>query len=147
MTLATRVLASGTGWMVTDTVCTAGPRDPVFEEMHDTVCIAAVTQGTFQYRTESWRAGLAPGGMILGNAGACFECGHEHTTGDRCLAFHFAPEHLESIVADVPGVRRTTFAVPSLPPLPRLMPLLAAAEAARDDGDGRELEELALRVA
>ena len=92
---------------MTDSVCTAGPHDRPFEEMHDTVCIAAVTEGTFQYRTESGGAVLRPGGVILGNAGACFECGHEHTTGDRCLAFHFAPEHLESIVADVPGVRRS----------------------------------------
>jgi len=37
------------------------------------------------------------------------------------------------------------FAVPNLPPLPSLLPLVAAAEAARDDGAA--LEELALRVA
>jgi AraC family transcriptional regulator len=147
MALTSRIVASGPGWTVRDSICTAGPADRPFEEMHDTVCIAAVVEGTFQYRTENGRAVLAPGGIILGNAGACFECGHEHTTGDRCLAFHFAPEHLESIVAQVPGVRRAAFAAPSLPPLPILLPLLAAAEAARDDGDGEELEELALRVA
>jgi AraC family transcriptional regulator len=73
MTLTTHVLASGSGWTVTDTVCTAGPRDRVFEEVHGTTCIGAVVEGTFQYRTESGRAVLAPGGMILGNAGACFE--------------------------------------------------------------------------
>jgi AraC-like DNA-binding protein len=128
-------------------VCTAGPADRPFEEVHDTACIAAVVEGTFQYRTSNGRAVLAPGGVILGNSGACFECGHEHTTGDRCLAFHFSPEHLETILAEVPGVRGAAFAVPSLPPLPALMPLLAAAEAARDDGDGAALEELALQVA
>jgi len=37
------------------------------------------------------------------------------------------------------------FSVPRLPPLPSLSPLLADAEAARDDGDRAELEELALR--
>src|SRR5262245_766376 len=99
MTLSSRILASGRGWTVRDSVCSAGPHDRPFEEMHDTVCIAAVVEGTFQYRTENGWAVLAPGGVILGNAGACFECGHEHTTGDRCLAFHFSPEHLESIVA------------------------------------------------
>ena len=50
-------------------------------------------------------------------------------------------------MAAVPGARRTAFAVPRLPPLPALMPLIAAAEAARDDRDGAALEELALRLA
>jgi len=131
---------------VSDIVCGAGPRDRPFEERHDSVCIAAVTAGTFHYRTTLGGAVLAPGALLLGNHGTCFECGHEHSTGDRCLSFHFAPDQLESIVAAVPGVRRTAFAVPRLPPLPSLVPLLAAAEAARDEDDGAELEELALRL-
>jgi AraC family transcriptional regulator len=147
MALTSRIVASGPGWMVRDSVCTAGPGERPFEEVHDTVCIAAVVEGTFQYRTSNGRAVLAPGGMILGNSGACFECGHEHAAGDRCLAFHFSPDQMETILADVPGIRRVAFAVPSLPPLPALMPLLAAAEAARDEGDDAELEELSLRVA
>jgi AraC family transcriptional regulator len=84
---------------------------------------------------------------LLGNEGCCFECGHEHATGDRCLAFHFAPRYWESIVAEIPRVRRSTFALPRLPPSPRLMPLIAAAEAARDDGDATALEEMALHLA
>ena len=146
MGITSHLLASGPGWLVSDVVCTAGPRDRPFEERHDAVCIAVVTEGTFQYRSAHGAAVLAPGAVLLGNEGDCFECGHEHGTGDRCLAFHFAPGHLEAIVAAVPGARRVAFAVPRLPPLPPLMPLLAAAEAARDDGDGAELEELALRL-
>jgi AraC-like DNA-binding protein len=102
-------------------------------------------QGTFQYRSTQGSAILAPGAVLLGNEGACFECGHEHGTGDRCLAFHFEPAHLEAITAAMPGARRTEFVVPRLPPLSPLMPLIAAAEAACDDG--AELEELALRLA
>jgi AraC family transcriptional regulator len=147
MAPCSRLLASGPGWGVSDIVCSAGPRDRPFEERHDAVCIAAVTQGSFQYRSTLGAAVLAPGAVLLGNAGTCFECGHEHGGGDRCLSFHFTPDHLESIVAAVPGARRTAFAVPRLPPLPSLMPLLAAAEAARDDGNGAEFEELALRLA
>jgi AraC-like DNA-binding protein len=90
---------------------------------------------------------LAPGSLVLGNHGTCFECGHEHGTGDRCLAFYFAPELMESVAAAVPGVRRVEFAVPHLPPLGSLVPLLAAAKAARDDSDPAELEEVALRLA
>jgi AraC-like DNA-binding protein len=147
MSLTTRVLASGSGWSVSDVICTAGPRDRPFEERHETVSIAAVTAGTFQYRTDGGRAVLAPGGILLGNAGAWFVCGHEHGNGDRCLAFSFTPSLLESIVAAVPGARRLIFGVPHLPPLPPLMPLLATAEAARDAEDAPELEELALRLA
>jgi AraC-like DNA-binding protein len=147
MSLTTRVLASGPGWNVRDVICTAGPHDRSFEERHDAVSIAAVMEGTFQYRTAGGRAVLAPGGLLLGNPGACFECGHEHGTGDRCLAFSFTPALAETIAAAVPGARRTTFAVPHLPPLAGLMPLLATAEAARDEADAAELEELALRLA
>jgi AraC family transcriptional regulator len=141
------LLASGPGWSVRDIVCTAGPHDRPFEERHDAVCIAVVTHGTFQYRSELGAAVLAPGAVLLGNEGYCFECGHEHGTGDRCLAFQFAPDRLEEIVAAVPGARQAAFAVPHLPPSPRLMPLIAAAEAARDGGDGGELEELGLLLA
>src|SRR5262245_12939527 len=147
MALSSHLLASGPGWSVSDVTCSAGPRDRPFEERHHAACIAAVTQGTFQYRSPRGSAVLAPGAVLLGDEGSCFECGHEHTAGDRCLAFHFAPDHLEAIVAAVPGARRMAFVVPRLPPLPALMPLLAAAEVARDAGDERELEELALRIA
>ena len=146
MAMTPQLLASGPGWSVSDVVCTAGPRDRPFEERHHAICIAAVTQGTFLYRSPQGAAVLGPGAALLGNDGTCFECGHEHGSGDRCLAFHFAPDHWEAIVAAVPDARRIAFAVPRLPPLPRLMPLLAAAEAARDTRDGAALEELALRL-
>ena len=147
MIFVSHPLASGPGWSVSDVVCMAGPDDRPFEERHDAVCIAAVTQGTFQYRSSSGAAVLAPGALLLGNAGQCYECGHEHGSGDRCLAFHLAPALFETVVAALPGVRRASFAVPRLPALSRLMPLLAAAEAAREDGDGAEFEELAFRLA
>jgi AraC-like DNA-binding protein len=147
MTLTARILGSGPGWTVSDIVCDAGPSDRPFEEVHEMACISAVTAGTFQYRTTSGSALLAPGSILLGNNGMCFECGHEHGIGDRCLAFHFSSELLEAVVAAVPGSRQIEFAVPNLPPLPSLAPLLAAAEAARDYGDGAAFEELALRLA
>jgi len=147
MASAAHLLASGPGWRVSDIVCTAGPHDRRFEEQHDALCIAPVTEGTFQYRTRHGAAVLAPGAVLLGNPGECFECGHEHGTGDRCLAFHLAPELIETVVAAVPGARHLVFAVPRLPPLPSLTKLLAAAEAARDDGDQAALEELALQLA
>jgi AraC-like DNA-binding protein len=147
MGISAHLLASGSGWRVSDIVCTAGPLDRPFEEQHDAACIAAVTQGMFQYRSTQGSAVLAPGAVLLGNDRQCFECGHEHGTGDRCLSFHFAPEFLEAIVAAEPRARRVVFTVPRLPPLAALIPLIAAAEAARDIGDAAELDELALRLA
>jgi AraC family transcriptional regulator len=147
MALTSRLLACGTGWRVEDVVCTAGPHDRPFEERHDGVCIAAVTHGTFRYRSTLGSAVLAPGALLLGNDCHCFECSHDHGVGDRCLSFQFAPEFLETVVGVIPGARRMSFTVPRLPPNAALLPIVAAAEIARDDGDAGGLEEAALRVA
>lgn len=146
MSVAIQTIASGAGWRVLDVICTHGPQDRPFEEQRSETSIAVVTGGTFQYRTRQGSAMLVPGALLLGNAGTCFQCGHEHATGDHCLAFHFTPEHFECVAADVPGARAIAFTRPSLPPLPQLVPLLASAEAARDDGDADAFEELALRL-
>ncbi|MDP1911563.1 MAG: AraC family transcriptional regulator [Hyphomicrobium sp.] len=147
MTVTSQELASGPGWRVIDVICENGPHDRRFEEQHADVSIAAVTQGTFQYRTRQGSAVLVPGAVLLGNAGACFECGHDHGHGDRCLAFHVTPEFLENVASGVAGARRELFSAASLPPLPQLTPILAAAEAARDNRDSGAFEELALRLA
>jgi AraC-like DNA-binding protein len=147
MALVSRTLASGTGWRVEDVVCTSGPHDRPFEEHHDGVCIAAVTHGTFRYRSTLGSAVLAPGALLLGNNRHCFECSHDHSVGDRCLSFQFAPEFLERVIGAVPGVRRLSFTVPRLPPNPALLPIVAAAEAARDESDAGGFEEAALRMA
>ncbi|MBZ9967743.1 helix-turn-helix transcriptional regulator [Mesorhizobium sp. BR1-1-2] len=147
MTTSDRVIASGPGWQVSDVVCTAGAGDRPFEEEHRTFCIAAVTSGTFRYRASQGIAMLAPGAVLLGNPGTCYECGHEHGAGDRCLSFHFSPAYMERIVEGVPGARALAFETPRLPPLPALMPLLAEAEAARDVGETAAFEELGLRIA
>jgi AraC-like DNA-binding protein len=119
-------------------------------EQHSAFSIALVTDGNFQYRTAQGSALMTPGSLMLGNQGACFECGHQHTRGDRCLAFHFSPETFESIVAGVPGARRPVLDAPRLAPVPSVLGVLAAAQALRDaDGGGtpEEFRELALRLA
>jgi AraC family transcriptional regulator len=147
MTVTSQELASGPGWRVIDVICANGPHDRRFEEQHADISMAVVTQGTFQYRTRQGSAVLVPGAVLLGNAGACFECGHDHGHGDRCLAFHVTPAFMEAAASGVGGARRGPFAVASLPPLRPLLPVLAAAEAARDEGDSGAFEELALRLA
>jgi AraC-like DNA-binding protein len=143
MTAITHFLASGPGWRVDDVICTSGPGDRAFEEQHDGVCVAAVTRGTFQYRSTQGAALLTPGALLLGEDRHCFECGHDHGTGDRCLSFHFASDFFHAAA----GTRPVRFTTPNLPPLPGLIPIIAAGEAARDDGDAAELGEIAVRLA
>ncbi|MER8695146.1 AraC family transcriptional regulator [Mesorhizobium opportunistum] len=147
MTATTHTLAFGPGWHVADVICTAGAGDRPFEEAHRDFCVAAVTSGTFRYRAQQGTAMLAPGALLLGNPGTCYECGHEHGSGDRCLSFHFRPAYMERIVAGVPGTKALAFDAPRLPPLPALAPLLAEAEAARAMADKDAFEELSLRIA
>jgi AraC-like DNA-binding protein len=147
MALTSRLLAFGTGWRVDDVICTAGPQDRPFEERHDATCVAAVAHGTFQYRSTLGSAVFAPGALLLGNQRHCFECRHEHDVGDRCLSFRFAPEFLESVASAVPGARGISFTIPRLAPSPALLPIIAAAQSAREDGDGTEFEEVSLRLA
>jgi AraC family transcriptional regulator len=147
MAISAQILASGTGWSVRDVVCDHGPHDRAFTEKHAETAIAAVMEGSFQYRTQAGSAVLVPGALLLGNAGSCFECGHEHAQGDRCLAFHFTPAFFESVAAGVPGVRKARFSCASVPPASELIGVLAEAEAARDERDMAALEELATRFA
>jgi AraC family transcriptional regulator len=142
-----QTLAAGPGWCVRDVWCTAGPHDRPFEERHASVCVAAVTHGTFQYRSGHGTALLAPGAVLLGNHGHCFQCGHDHGVGDRCVSVQFAPDHWDEIVAAVPGARTATFSMPRLPPLPSLEPRIAALVAAGREPDTAELEERALEFA
>jgi AraC-like DNA-binding protein len=147
MTIDVQTLASGHAWNLREVLCSAGPHDRPFEERHDSVCLAAVTHGTFQYRSTHGSALLAPGAVLLGNHGHCFQCGHDHGVGDRCVSLHLAPAQWEEIVAAVPGARTTTFPIPRLPPLPLLEPLIAALVAACRERDAAELEELTFAFA
>lgn len=121
-----RVLACGDGWVAEDVVCSSGPRDPAFEERHDWVSVAAVLSGSFTYRNDFGRNLLTPGSLLLGDAGGCFTCGHQHGEGDRCLGFHFEPAFFEQLAADV-GAPEPRFRRTSLPAVRALAPLVARA--------------------
>ena len=146
-----RVLAQGDGWNVADVVCTSGPQDRPFEERHSHFCIAIVAAGTFQYRSDC-RSGarelMTPGSLFLGNAGRLFECGHEHSMGDRCVSFGYAPEYFERLAADA-GTRGTSPAFRALrvPPLRTLSPLLARACSGLTGSVNAPWEELSIQLA
>jgi AraC-like DNA-binding protein len=133
--LATRRLASGDGWSVSDVVCTAGPRHRPFEEQHPAACIAIVASGTFQYRSSAGRELMTPGSLLLGNAGQYYECGHEYAVADRCISFSYEPRYLEEIAADA-GVqcRKAHFSTLRVPPVRELSQVVSRACAGIPDG-------------
>lgn len=142
-----RTLAKGEGWRVSDVVCAQGPQDRTFEEKHRDVTIAAVLNGSFFYRGEAGRSLMYPGALLLGNAGTCFECGHDHGTGDRCLSFHFSRPFFEEIAATAAGSHRFRFPTNMLPALRQLAGPLMIVEAGALAADPISLEELAIGLA
>jgi AraC family transcriptional regulator len=143
---AARDLASGEGWSVSEISCGLGPQDRPFEERHDRVTIAAVVAGSFLYRSDSGTALLYPGAFLLGNAGSCYECGHDHGVGDRCVAFHFAPSFFEGIASAITGSSRFRFPTGMLPPLRRLTARGVEMEIVATDKNPLATEELAIRL-
>lgn len=141
-----RTLASGDGWRVDDVVCSNGPEDRPFDEQHGRVTIAIVTSGTFQYRGShsNGREMMTPGSIVLGSVGQCFECGHEHGMGDRCLSFSFTRECFETITGRS-GAR--AFRSLRLPPVRTLSPVIAEACAALMGSRDVAWEELSVRLA
>ncbi len=142
-----RLLAQGEGWSVSEVVCHLGPHDPRFEEQHELVSIAAVVEGSFQYRSDHGKALLYPGSFFLGNAGTCFECGHDHGTGDRCIAFQFAPAFFEEIAASAAGSHRFRFPTGMLPATSELIRPVVEAETGAKGASPLALDELAVWVA
>jgi AraC family transcriptional regulator len=139
-----RSLASGRGWRLNEYVCRAGPEDRPFEERHETVSIAAVLEGTFRYAADTGSALLHPGALMLGNVGTCYECGHDHSTGDRCAALHLEAEFFAEIAATAAGSARFRFPVAMLPATRDLAAPLVALLASREQG---QTEEAAIRLA
>jgi len=151
--LSSRVLAQGEGWHVADMTCTCGPQDRRFEEQHPFFTVAVVLAGTFQYRGSLSRSGsvqelMTPGSLLLGNAGQCFECGHEHGLGDRCISFRYSPDYFERLAADAAVVRgRPNFSVLRLPALQPLSGIVARASAGLIGARDTYWEELSMQLA
>ena len=145
---AGQLVARGDGWSVDDVMCTLGPADRPFEERHAQVSIGVVVVGSFQYRTPLGRDLMTPGSFLLGNAGQCFECGHEHAAGDRCVAFRYAPDWFDGLAADAGATRgQRRFRVSRLPAVRELSALVARAAAGVVASSDVAWEELAIQVA
>jgi AraC family transcriptional regulator len=89
-------------------------------------------------------AGCSTGALLLGNSGWCFECGHTHGIGDRCISLNIREDLFGEIAAAV-SISRFRFSAPSLPPS-KALPIVATMEALGSTGSVLHSEELALRL-
>jgi AraC-like DNA-binding protein len=142
--LAKRTLATGDGWSVREVVCNAGPSDRPFEERHEGFSVSAVIDGSFTYRSDAGRGLLYPGALLLGNSGSCFECGHAHGVGDRCISLNVRDDLFGEIAAAAASTSRFRFSAPSLPPSPKALPVVALMEALSLRAPALRREELVL---
>jgi len=141
------LVADGQDWSIHDCRCRAGPQDHPFEEQHESTMIAAVVAGSFSYRTDCGSALLYPGAFVLGNVGKCFECGHEHSIGDRCIAFHISPGLFAEISAAVAGTSRFTFPAAMLPASRRLTAVVAETERVGSGASPHSADEVVMQLA
>lgn len=144
---AVRRIAQGPDWSINEYVCCAGPRDRPFEERHQGATIAAVVEGSFSYRTVTGRALMYPGAFLLGNPGTCFECGHDHSTGDRCISIHLAADFFAEISANAAGSGRFTFPSAMLPVSRQLAAALAETVRTAYGTSSLSADELVIAVA
>jgi AraC family transcriptional regulator len=141
--LQSREIAHGSGWSVLDMICTSEPHDRMYEESHALFSVSFVLAGSFTHRSADGRALLIPGAVLLGSRSACFECGHEHGEGDRCLSFQYEPALFEEVAAD--SGAQAQFGRSTLPPQRKISPLLARMEHELVNESG-SLEELSLHA-
>jgi AraC family transcriptional regulator len=122
--------------------------DRSFEEQYCNTSIGMVVAGTFQHSSTHGHHLMTPGSLLLGNSGECFECGHDHAAGDRCISFQYSADYFDRLVADS-AVRCSTgrFQRSHLPPIPTSAALIARAAAAVSQVADVSWEELALDVA
>lgn len=139
--IATTVLGQGNGWSVCDVVCTAGPQDRPAEEQHDWISVAVVVEGSFRFRNQHGSVVMSPGSVMLKNHSECFECSHDHGTGDRCLSFRYAPDFFENA-----GLCQT-FRMNRVPAIRAFSPWVVASQSVLHSPGKVVLAELAHGIA
>jgi AraC family transcriptional regulator len=141
------LLAQGRGWQVSDVTFRAHSTRSRFASRHESVMIAAVTAGSFRYRSRHGSVTLMPGALMLGNAGSDFECSYDEAWGDRCISFGYSDAYFERIAAGTGRGKRAGFRTHRAAPTPRMIALTAELEAQSGHADVARWEELAVRVA
>jgi AraC-like DNA-binding protein len=86
---------------------------------------------------------MMPGSLLLGNAGECFACGHEHATGDRCISFSYSAEFFE----EASGATGKIFQIPRIPAIKAFSALIAQGASVLSGSDSVNTEELSIQLA
>jgi AraC family transcriptional regulator len=127
---------------VDDHVCTAGPGEKPFTEVHRGFSLAYVRKGSFGYRFRGRAHDLVAGSVLLGRPGDEYVCTHEHhACGDECLSFHPTEELVDGI-----GKATAAFEAGALPPVPEVMVLGEMAQAAAEGRSHVGLDELGVAL-
>jgi len=134
-------IVHGRDWNISEYICDAGPGDPSFEERHEFFTIAAVIEGSFRYRADTGTSLMHPGAFLLGNFGSCFECGHDHSRGDRCIAFQFTPDYFAEVAASAGSTAQFKFRTGMLPSGPVSLSWLARIQSLIAQGDALAIGE------
>ena len=104
---------------VIDYRCSAGPADRPYAESHSSYSVAYVRKGSFGLKARGATHDLVAGSLMVGHPGDEYKCTHDHhACGDECLAFHFAPEFVESL-----GGPTEPWRAGAVPPLAEMMVL------------------------
>jgi len=139
--VARTVLRSGLVTVV-DFRCDSDTLEQPFVEVHGSHSISYVRHGTFGYRVRGASFDLVAGSVLVGHPGDEYVCTHDHARGDECLAFHLAPEVVETI-----GDRTEIWRTGGVPPLPELMVLGELAQSAVEGASDVGLDEVGLSFA
>jgi AraC-like DNA-binding protein len=133
---------------VCDVRCGLGPADRPFPERHGEWAIAVVRRGSFTYRAHDQPRAreLREGWILLGRAGAEFECAHPRCTGDDCTSLSIDASLIEEARRDVRLAARAPFPASVLPPVPRVAGAVAAARRALAAGAPVDADALAMDV-
>jgi AraC-like DNA-binding protein len=125
--------------------CNLKPGDRPFTAIHRALTIAYVRRGSFAYHARGVVSELVVGSIMIGQPGDVYECTHEDSYGDDCLAFEFA-EPTAEIIGSRPLGR-----VIGLPPIAEVSVFGELAAAAADGRSDVGIDEagllLAVRVA
>ena len=108
--------------------------------------MALVTHGTFRYRTSTGDGMLYPGAFLLGNPDTCYECGHEHSRGDRCLALNVTHDLFAEIASGASSAERCRFRRAILPAITDLAPISVSLQRTMESAAPLALEELVFRT-
>jgi AraC-like DNA-binding protein len=128
---------------VVDYVCTAGPADHPYVEVHDEYRVAYVRRGSFGCRTGGRAYELVAGSVMVGRPGVEYLCTHEHhACGDECLSVRLSAELVDRLCRE-----KTDWRAGCLPPVPQLMVLGELAQAAAAGRSDVGVDEAALLFA